>query len=143
MKDKKSIKQLTLEELNALNKDTLMEALGIRYTLVTKERVEAVMEVNASTCQPIGILHGGATLALAETAAGMGSYMNCGDDEAPVGMQVNCNHVSSASLGEQVVAVATPLHLGHSTQVWNIDVSSSSGRLISTIRLTNFIKRID
>lgn len=135
-----SMQEKTIEELNAISKGTLMEALGIVYTKVEKEKVEAVMPVDSRTCQPFGILHGGATLALAETVAGMGSYMNCSDDEMALGMQVSCNHVSSAKMGEQVKAVATPIHLGRSTQVWNIDVSSlTDGRLISTVRLTNYI----
>jgi len=132
-------KEMSLDELNASNQGTLMEALGIRYTLVEKERVEAVMEVNNCTRQPFGILHGGATLALAETVAGMASYMNCADGQVALGMQVSCNHVSSAAEGEQVKAVATPIHLGRSTHVWNIDVCSADGRLVSTVRLTNYI----
>lgn len=134
------MKEKTIDELNGYSKNTLMEALGIMYTRVEKERVEAEMTVDSRTCQPFGILHGGATLALAETVAGMGSYMNCKEGETALGMQVNCNHVSSARMGERVKAVATPIHLGHSTQVWNIDVFSlTDNRLISTVRLTNYI----
>ncbi len=130
---------MSLEELNASNKGTLMESLGIRYTSVTPERVEAEMPVDERTRQPFGILHGGATLALAETLAGMGSYMNCAEGEVSVGMQVSCNHISSAVEGDSVTGVATPIHIGRTTHVWNIDISSRKGRLISSIRLMNFI----
>ncbi|MCD8285480.1 MAG: hotdog fold thioesterase [Prevotellaceae bacterium] len=134
------IREMSLEELNEMNKGTLMEALGIRFVSVTAQRVEATMSVDSRTRQPFGILHGGATLALAETVAGIGSYMNIRQGEQSVGAQASCNHLSSALDGDTVSAVATPIHLGRTTHIWNIDVLSSTGRLVSSVRVMNFVK---
>ena len=134
-------KGITLEQLNEQSRGTLIDTLGIRYTLATPERVEAVMVVNERTRQPFGILHGGAALALAETVAGLGSMLVLGEGGSAVGMQVSGSHVSSARDGEQVRAVATPVHIGFRTHVWNIEVEEvRSARRISTVRVTNMVK---
>ncbi len=134
-------KGITLEQLNEQSRGTLIDTLGIRYTLATPERVEAVMVVNERTRQPFGILHGGAALALAETVAGLGSMLVLGEGGTAVGMQVSGSHVSSAHDGEQVRAVATPVHIGFRTHVWNVEVEEvRSARRISTIRVTNMVK---
>ena len=78
-------------------------------------------QVDHRTRQPFGILHGGATLALAETVAGLGSMVICNPDEFVVGMQVSGNHISSAHEGDTVRAVATIVHKGRSSHVWNVD----------------------
>lgn len=131
---------ITIDELNEKSRGSLIETLGIRYTVATPERVEAVMPVNERTCQPFGILHGGATLALAETIAGLGSMLVCGEGGAAVGMQVSGSHLGSAKKGEEVRAIATPIHLGHRTHVWNVDVVNAvTGSPISTVRVTNFV----
>lgn len=131
---------ITIDELNEKSRGSLIETLGIRYTVATTERVEAVMPVDERTCQPFGILHGGATLALAETVAGLGSMLVCGEGGAAVGMQVSGSHLGSAKMGEEVRAIATPIHLGHRTHVWNVDVVNAvTGSPISTVRVTNFV----
>lgn len=129
---------ITLEEINEKNKGTLMESLGIEYTHISEGRVEATMPVDERTMQPFGILHGGATIALAETICGVGSVLLCDEDEQSRGMQVSANHVYSARSGK-VKGVATLLHKGHSTHVWNIDVFAEDGRLVSSVRITNSI----
>lgn len=130
---------MTLDEINAFNKGSLMEALGIKYTLVSKERVEATMPVNEHTRQPFGVLHGGASLALAETVAGVGSMANVAEGETVVGMQVSGSHVAPAMDGDTVLAVATPIKIGMRTHVWNVDVIAGDDTLVSTIRVVNHV----
>ena len=86
--------EIPLDALNAQAQTTLMGNLGIQYTYASHERIEATMPVDHRTRQPFGILHGGATLALAETVAGLGSMVICNPDEFVVGMQVSGNHIS-------------------------------------------------
>ncbi|NCB25122.1 MAG: PaaI family thioesterase [Bacteroidia bacterium] len=126
-------------EINIGSPLTLMETLGIEFTLLSPGRVEAVMPVGKHVCQPFGILHGGATLALAESIAGQGSLLLCEADEIPAGIQVSCNHVSSAREGDKVRAVGTIIHRGRSTHVWNIDIFTASGKLVSSVRVVNSI----
>jgi Cof subfamily protein (haloacid dehalogenase superfamily) len=128
-----------LEQMNILARHALMGNLGIQYTYASEDRVEATMPVDERTRQPFGILHGGATLALAETVAGLGSMILCNPDEIIVGMQVSGNHVSSAREGDTVRAVATIIHKGRSSHVWNIDVFTSTGKLVSSIRVVNSV----
>ncbi len=130
---------ITVEELNRGAKNTLVANLGIQYTYVSEGRVEATMPVNERTRQPFGVLHGGATLALAETVAGMGSLLICKSDEMVAGMQVSGNHISSALEGDTVRAVGTIIHKGRSSHVWNIDVYTSTSKLVSTVRIVNSI----
>lgn len=119
--------------------NNLMETLGIEFKSVSKGRVEAVMRVEKRVCQPFGILHGGATIALAESVAGKGSLFLCKENEFPVGNQVSCNHISSSKEGEIVSAVGTIIHTGATTHVWNVDITNSEGRLISSVRVSNMI----
>lgn len=131
--------EIPLEFLNAQTKHALMGNLGIQYTYASPERVEATMPVDERTRQPFGILHGGATLALAETVAGLGSMVACQPDEIVVGMQVSGNHVSSAHEGDTVRAVGTIVRKGRSSHVWNVDVFTSTNKLVSTIRVVNSV----
>jgi len=133
--------EIPIDALNAQSKDTLMGNLGIQYTFASPERVEATMPVDHRNRQPFGILHGGATLALAETVAGLGSLVACKPDETIVGMQVSGNHVSSAHEGDTVRAVGTPVHLGRSSHVWNVDIFTSTGKLVSSVRVINAVMK--
>lgn len=130
---------IPLDLLNAQAEHALMGNLGIQYTFASGERIEATMPVDRRTRQPFGILHGGATLALAETVAGLGSMINCQPDEFVVGMQVSGNHISSAHEGDTVRAIATIIHKGRSSHVWNVDVFTSTNKLVSTVRVVNSI----
>ena len=125
--------------INIGSPSTLMETLGIEFTLLSPERTEAVMPVDRHVCQPFGILHGGATLALAESVAGQGSLLLCEADEMPAGIQVSCNHVSSVRKGDKVRAVGTIIHRGRSIHVWNIDIFTSTDKLVSSVRVVNSI----
>jgi Cof subfamily protein (haloacid dehalogenase superfamily) len=130
---------IPLEEMNLRARHALMGNLGIQYTYASEDRVEASMPVDERTRQPFGILHGGATLALAETVAGFGSMILCRPDEIVVGMQVSGNHVSSAREGDTVRAVGTIIHKGRSSHVWNVDVFTSTGKLVSSVRVVNSV----
>jgi len=133
--------EIPLDALNAQSKSTLMGNLGIQYTFASEERIEATMPVDHRNRQPFGILHGGATLALAETVAGLGSMVACQPDEFVVGMQVSGNHISSAHEGDTVRAVGTIVHKGRSSHVWNVDVFTSTGKLVSSVRVVNSVMK--
>ena len=116
--------------------NTLLEALGIEVTLATRERVEARMPVDRRTHQPFGLLHGGASVALAETVASVGGHMNVDPAlEHVVGLEINANHLRGKRDGE-VRAVATPIHVGRRTQVWDVRISDEAGRLVCISRCT-------
>lgn len=131
--------EIPLDALNAQSGDTLMGNLGIQYTFAGPGRVEATMPVDQRTRQPFGILAGGASLALAETLAGLGSMIACPPDEYAVGVQVSGNHVSSAFDGDTVRGIATAVHLGRRSHVWNVDIFTSTGKLVSSVRVMNSI----
>lgn len=135
--------EIPLDLLNAQARHALMGNLGIQYTYASENRIEATMPVDHRTRQPFGILHGGATLALAETVAGLGSMITCQPDEIIVGMQVSGNHISSAHEGDTVRAVATIVHKGRSSHVWNVDVFTSTNKLVSSVRVVNSVLKKD
>lgn len=131
--------EIPLDFLNEQTRLALMGNLGIQYTYASIDRVEATMPVDRRTRQPFGILHGGATLALAETVAGLGSMLSSKPDEIVLGMQISGNHISSAHEGDTVRAVATIVHKGRSSHVWNVDVFTSTNKLVSSVRVVNSI----
>ena len=132
---------IPLDKLNESGRHALMGNLGIQYTYTAKGRVEATMPVDERTRQPFGILHGGASLALAETVAGLGSMILCQPDEMMVGMQVSGNHVSSAHEGDTVRAVATVIHQGRSSHVWDVNIYTSTDKLVSSVRVVNSVMK--
>jgi len=116
-----------------------METLGIEFTDFGDDFVEATMPVNSSVHQPAGLLHGGATAALAESLGSLGSFIMVGDEAAGVvGIEINANHLRSIKEG-LVTARGTLLHKGRKTHVWDIRVTDQDDRLISVCRLTNMI----
>ena len=132
---------IPLDKLNESGRHALMGNLGIQYTYAAKGRVEATMPVDERTRQPFGILHGGASLALAETVAGLGSMILCQPDEMMVGMQVSGNHVSSAHEGDTVRAVATGIQQGRSSHVWDVNIYTSTDKLVSSVRVVNSVMK--
>ena len=132
---------MTPEKLNNLNEGTMMETLGIEYIEVREGYVYARMFVKKELTQPYGMLHGGATMALAESIGGVGSacYVDM-KTNLIVGMQFSANHLKSAKEGTYVYATATIIHKGRQTHVWNIDVKNENDEMISSCRLTNFIR---
>ena len=103
-------------------------------------RLEATMRVRSDLLQAAGVLHGGVTIAFAETVSGVGSNLLCGNDEFALGMQISASHLKSAYPGDVIRAIGSIQHKGKTTHVWNVDVvSEETGKLISTIRITNAV----
>lgn len=124
----------TLEALNARSAGTLMHALGIVFTELGEGYLRATMPVDARTHQPYGLLHGGASVALAETLGSSAGMLVAGGD-AVVGLEINANHLRAVRDGA-VTGTARPLHVGRSTQVWEIRVEDADGRLVCISRIT-------
>ncbi len=133
-----------VEKMNALNKGTMMETLGIEYLEVKEGYVYARMLVKKELSQPYGMLHGGASMAFAESVGGVGSacYVDM-RDYVIRGMQMSANHVKAAKVGTYVFGVATIIHKGRQTHVWNIDIKNENDEIVSTCRLTNFVFKRD
>ncbi|WP_078544256.1 hotdog fold thioesterase [Litchfieldia alkalitelluris] len=123
-------------KMEASFKNTLINALGIKIIELSEERAVASMPVDERTRQPYGVLHGGASVALAETIASIGTY-NLLDQEKEycVGLEINANHIKSKKDGI-VKAVATPLHKGRKTMVWDIKIIDEKAQLICVSRCT-------
>lgn len=116
--------------------ETLLSTLGIEIVEASGERVVARMPVGPRVHQPFGLLHGGASVALAETVASTGAWMRVDQAaERVVGIEINANHLRAKSDGV-VTAVATPVHAGRSTQVWEVRVTDEEGRLVCVSRCT-------
>jgi uncharacterized protein (TIGR00369 family) len=121
--------------------NTLMNTLGIEIINSDDNRIVAKMPVNDRTCQIYGMLHGGASIALAESVAGYGDYIRIDKSQIAVGINVTANHVNPAKMGDTVTATGTIISEHKSVHVWNVDIRNSSGTLISTVRITNHISR--
>lgn len=123
-------------ELLRLATRGLADVLGIRIVELTPGRVVATMPVDERTRQPFGILHGGATVALAETVASLGGVANVDRDKFDVmGLEINANHLRAKTSG-QLTATGTPVHIGRTTQVWNIRVVDEEHRPVCVSRCT-------
>ena len=131
----------SVEELNSGSAGTMVEYLGMRFTEISDDFVRGTMPVDARTRQPYGLLHGGASVALAETLGSTGATM-CVDTTQflCLGQEINANHVRAARAG-LVTGTARPVHLGGRTQVWTIDIHDDAGNLVCTSRLTIAIIR--
>jgi len=127
---------MTLEQLNSGRGDTLDGHIGIKFIEIGADFVRATMPVNERTRQPYGLLHGGASVALAESLGSTGATM-CIDvrEFQCVGQEINANHLRPAREG-LVTGTARPVHLGGRTQVWIIDIANEAGQLVCTSRLT-------
>lgn len=132
-------KQTVLKLMNEGNRNTLMDALGIEFIDASEGYVEATMPVDARTHQPMGLLHGGATAALAETLGSVGSHMLIDrNTQATVGIEVNANHLKGVKSG-LVTGKAQIQHKGRKLHVWNIEVFNEQNQKIAVCRLTNMI----
>jgi 1,4-dihydroxy-2-naphthoyl-CoA hydrolase len=127
---------VTLEAINQFSPNTMVEHIGIRFTAVGDDFLEATMPVDHRTHQPLGLLHGGASVALAET---MGSVAaTCCVDQSKqycVGLEINANHIKSARSGF-VKGVTRPVHIGGRTQVWEIKITNDKDELVCISRIT-------
>ncbi|HEX5480068.1 MAG TPA: hotdog fold thioesterase [Dehalococcoidia bacterium] len=111
------------------------QSIPMKFELVSKERVVMTMEVGPRVHQPFGILHGGASLVLAESAASVGAGRNCPPGMVAVGQEINANHIRSKRDGV-VRAVAEPVHVGRTSQVWTIEIRDEAGKLVCISRCT-------
>ncbi|MBV7296484.1 hotdog fold thioesterase [Enterovibrio paralichthyis] len=128
-------KPISLDGLNATSKNTLVEHLGIVYTEFDDNSLSGTMPVDARTHQPLGMLHGGASVVLAETLGSLAANMCVEENRYCVGLDINANHIRAMRSGS-VTGKATPIHLGATTQVWQIEITDERGRLVCTSRLT-------
>ncbi|MEO6155336.1 MAG: hotdog fold thioesterase [Thermomonas sp.] len=124
----------SVEALNARSAGTLMQALGIEFTELGPGYLRATMPVDARTHQPYGLLHGGASVALAETLGSSAGAMMAGDN-AVVGLEINANHLRAVRSG-LVTGTARPVHIGRSTQVWEIRIEDEATKPVCISRIT-------
>ena len=126
----------SLPALNALAKDTLIEHLAIEITAIGDDFITAKMPVDRRTVQPFGLLHGGASVVLAETLGSIAAMLCVNSAEKVcVGLEVNANHVRAARSGS-VVGTVRPVHVGNSTQIWQTHIVDEKERLVCISRLT-------
>ncbi len=127
--------QADLATINAWSRHTLMQALDIRVTEIGDDFLTGTMPVDDRTRQPYGILHGGASVALAGTLGSTAAMLCCEDGHAAVGLDINANHLRATRAG-LVTGTARPIHVGRSTQVWEIRIQNDAGELTCISRLT-------
>jgi 1,4-dihydroxy-2-naphthoyl-CoA hydrolase len=125
----------SLDALNALSRGTAIEALGIVFTETGEHFLRATMPVDARSRQPYGLLHGGASVLLAETLGSSAGNLCVGPGEMCVGVEINANHLLAVREGA-VTGTARALHVGRRTQVWEIRIEDADGRLCCISRLT-------
>jgi 1,4-dihydroxy-2-naphthoyl-CoA hydrolase len=127
---------IDLASLNSWSTNTLMEAIGIQITAMGDDWLQGTMPVDRRTHQPYGLLHGGASVALAETLGSTAAMLTLDSaKERAVGLDINANHMRGVLSGT-VTGTARPLHLGRSTQVWEIRIEDENGKLVCISRLT-------
>ena len=129
-------KAILLEKLNSATKNTLMETLGIRYTDAGEDYLVATMPVNTKVHQPAGLLHGGASVALAESVGSTAAHFSIDTAKQEIrGLEITANHIRGVREGI-VTAVAKPIHKGRTTQLWEIRIVDEQEKLISICKLT-------
>ena len=127
---------LTLKQLNDLGPNTLVGHLGIVITELTDDYIKATMPVDDRTKQPLGLLHGGASVVLAETLGSLGATTKVDiTKQYCVGLDINANHIKSAKSG-LVEGIARPIHIGRKTQVWEINITNENKELVCVSRIT-------
>jgi 1,4-dihydroxy-2-naphthoyl-CoA hydrolase len=126
---------IDLAAVNAWSARTLMQALDIRITEIGDDYLRGTIPVDDRTRQPYGILHGGASVALAETLGSTAAMLCCEDGRAAVGLAINANHLRAVRDG-LVTGTARPIHVGRSTQVWEIRIETAAGEPTCVARLT-------
>jgi 1,4-dihydroxy-2-naphthoyl-CoA hydrolase len=132
-------KNIDLEDINTINQGTLISNLGIELTEIGDDFLIAKMPVDERTFQPMGLLHGGANVALAETLGSIGTFLIIdGKTQNGVCIEINANHIGSAMEGF-VYGTAKLLHQGRTTHIWNIEIRDEKHKLISTSRMTMMI----
>lgn len=127
---------ITIEHLKSLSSNTLVEHLGIEITAIGDDYIEAKMPVDHRTHQPLGLLHGGASVALAETLGSLAAHCTV-DDQTKycVGLEINANHIKSVKSGF-VTGITRPIHIGQRTHVWEIKITNEKNELVCISRIT-------
>lgn len=126
----------TPEQLNELCRHSAVANLGIEFSRIGDDWIEAQLSVDERSRQPFGILHGGVSAALAETVANAGALLTCEAAQTAVGMELNISHLKSIKEGEKATARAYPLKIGREVQVWQIDTRDEEGNLCAVSRLS-------
>ena len=125
----------TLEQLNARSQGCAVSHLGIEFTEIGPDYLCARVPVDERTKQPYGLLHGGVSVVLAETLGSIGAYYACPEGHRGVGLDINANHIRAASSG-WVTGTARAVHIGRTTQVWQIDMVNDAGEITCVSRIT-------
>ena len=135
-------KPYTLNDIQWMLNDNMCTTIGIEITEITPDSIKGRMPVDNRTVQPMKILHGGASVALAETLGSVGSNLIVDNSKyACVGLDINANHIRPASNG-YVYAEAKPIHIGKKTHVWSIEIKNEAGKMVCISRLTMAVVEI-
>jgi 1,4-dihydroxy-2-naphthoyl-CoA hydrolase len=128
-------KPISVEELTRIHDNTAVRQLGIEFLEVGDDFITARVPVDTRTKQPYGLLHGGVSVVLAETLGSCGAAYSCPEGHRAVGLDINANHLKGATSG-WVTGVTRPVHIGRTTQVWQIDMTNDAGELTCVSRIT-------
>lgn len=128
-----------IEEIHGRFANSLPGHFGIRILAIEDDAIHAEMPVDDRHVQPFGVLHGGASVVLAETIGSLASNLTLPEGRMAVGLEVNANHVASVPKGQTVTAICRALHVGRNTQVWQIEIRRADGRLACASRLTTAV----
>ena len=131
-------REFTIDDLAPFTENTMVGHLGIAYLEKGADYLTAAMPVDHRTHQPMGLLHGGASVALAETLGSSASYMTLDEGLYSVGLEINANHIKSVTSG-RVIGKARPLHLGRTTQVWQTVVANEEGKKLAVVSQTQIV----
>ncbi len=132
---------LDINQLNKMREGNMLEHIGIEFVEIGTDFLKAKMPVDHRTVQPFNILHGGASVVLAETLGSIAAYLQVDPKKQfCVGVEVNANHIKSAKYGEIVTGIVTSVHIGKSTQVWQIKITNQEEELICISRITTLVK---
>jgi 1,4-dihydroxy-2-naphthoyl-CoA hydrolase len=131
-------RNLSLEEINRSSRESIAEHVGIKIIEKGDDFITATMPVDKRTKQPLGILHGGASVLLAETLGSIASYMTLDKNDISVGLEIKANHIKSVTKG-LVTGTVRPVHLGKTTQIWDISIKDDQDKLVCVSRLTLMI----
>jgi 1,4-dihydroxy-2-naphthoyl-CoA hydrolase len=126
---------ISLERINGWSANTMMETLGIRITEIGDDWLRGTMPVDHRTHQPYGLLHGGASVVLAETLGSTAAMLSLDPSEVAVGLDINANHIRGVRSGT-VTGTARMVHIGRTTQVWEIRIETEAGELVCISRIT-------
>lgn len=128
-----------VEQFINIAQKNMGDTLGIQFISFKKDEVKASMPVDENTVQPFGILHGGASVALAETIASIGAWLNVDDSKTAVGVEINANHIKAIAKGNTVIGTAKPIHKGRQVHVWEVKIHTEEDKLVCVSRCTLMI----